>query len=242
MAMPEPTNEQAVMQQKMMKYMTGFMGLLFYKVASGLCLYFIASSLWGIGERKLLPKAKTAGADRAAGREDAGRNGPRRRPATTAATAARARKKAPQGQAEEVVASRSHVLRSRRHDRGDRHGRRRRGAGHGASQRAGNAPTSSRECFVADNAAEHGPQLVSDKSCVRLLQRRRATAVTGQLDVRLDDASHATACRATCSSGRPSRSYTRAAGGRVAHARLAAALACGAGGGLPRRCPAGRAG
>ena len=30
--------------------------MLFYKVASGLCLYFIASSLWGIGERKLLPK------------------------------------------------------------------------------------------------------------------------------------------------------------------------------------------
>jgi YidC/Oxa1 family membrane protein insertase len=41
----------------MMKYMTIFMGLLFYKVASGLCLYFIASSLWGIAERKLLPKA-----------------------------------------------------------------------------------------------------------------------------------------------------------------------------------------
>jgi YidC/Oxa1 family membrane protein insertase len=58
MAMPEPTNEQAVMQQKMMKYMTIFMGLLFYKVASGLCLYFIASSLWGIAERKLLPKAQ----------------------------------------------------------------------------------------------------------------------------------------------------------------------------------------
>jgi membrane protein insertase Oxa1/YidC/SpoIIIJ len=33
-----------------------FMGFFFYKVASGLCLYFIASSLWGIGERKLLPK------------------------------------------------------------------------------------------------------------------------------------------------------------------------------------------
>jgi YidC/Oxa1 family membrane protein insertase len=58
MSMPEPTNEQAVMQQKMMKYMTGFMGLLFYKVASGLCLYFIASSLWGLGERRLLKKAK----------------------------------------------------------------------------------------------------------------------------------------------------------------------------------------
>jgi YidC/Oxa1 family membrane protein insertase len=57
MAMPEPTNEQAVMQQKMMKYMTIFMGLLFYKVASGLCLYFIASSLWGIAERKMLGKS-----------------------------------------------------------------------------------------------------------------------------------------------------------------------------------------
>jgi YidC/Oxa1 family membrane protein insertase len=62
MAMPEPTNEQAVMQQKMMKYMTMFMGIMFYKVASGLCLYFIASSLWGIAERKLLPKPATAGA------------------------------------------------------------------------------------------------------------------------------------------------------------------------------------
>jgi YidC/Oxa1 family membrane protein insertase len=59
MSMPEPTNEQAAMQQKMMKYMTLFMGVLFYKVASGLCLYFIASSLWGIAERKLLPKAQT---------------------------------------------------------------------------------------------------------------------------------------------------------------------------------------
>ncbi len=56
MSMPEPANEQAAMQQKMMKYMTGFMGLLFYKVASGLCLYFIASSLWGLGERRLLKK------------------------------------------------------------------------------------------------------------------------------------------------------------------------------------------
>jgi YidC/Oxa1 family membrane protein insertase len=61
MSMPEPTNEQGVMQQKMMKYMTGFMGLLFYKVASGLCLYFIASSLWGLGERRLLKKAKQDG-------------------------------------------------------------------------------------------------------------------------------------------------------------------------------------
>jgi YidC/Oxa1 family membrane protein insertase len=67
MAMPAPTNEQAAMQQKMMKWMTVFMGLLFYKVASGLCLYFIASSLWGIGERKLLPKSQSAGASAAGG-------------------------------------------------------------------------------------------------------------------------------------------------------------------------------
>jgi YidC/Oxa1 family membrane protein insertase len=55
--MPPPADEQAAMQQKMMKYMMVFMGIMFYKVASGLCLYFIASSLWGIAERKLLPKA-----------------------------------------------------------------------------------------------------------------------------------------------------------------------------------------
>ena len=60
MFMPEPTNEQAALQQKMMKYMTLFMGLIFYKVASGLCLYFIVSSLWGIIERKLLPKSVPA--------------------------------------------------------------------------------------------------------------------------------------------------------------------------------------
>jgi YidC/Oxa1 family membrane protein insertase len=65
MSMPPPTNEQAAMQQKMMKYMTIFIGFMFYKVASGLCLYFIVSSLWGIAERKLLPKAQTA--DSAAG-------------------------------------------------------------------------------------------------------------------------------------------------------------------------------
>jgi YidC/Oxa1 family membrane protein insertase len=35
-------------------------GVMFYKVAAGLCLYFIASSLWGMAERKLLPKRKAA--------------------------------------------------------------------------------------------------------------------------------------------------------------------------------------
>src|SRR5262245_45834436 len=58
---PPPTDEQQAMQQKVMKYMMIFMGLVFYKVASGLCIYFIASSLWGLAERKLLPKKKTGG-------------------------------------------------------------------------------------------------------------------------------------------------------------------------------------
>ncbi|HEX7450470.1 MAG TPA: membrane protein insertase YidC [Pirellulales bacterium] len=56
MFLPPPADEQAAMQQKMMQYMMIFMGVMFFKVASGLCLYFIASSLWGIAERKLLPK------------------------------------------------------------------------------------------------------------------------------------------------------------------------------------------
>jgi YidC/Oxa1 family membrane protein insertase len=46
------------MQQKMMKWMMILFGFMFYKVAAGLCIYFIASSLWGLTERKLLPKAK----------------------------------------------------------------------------------------------------------------------------------------------------------------------------------------
>lgn len=55
---PPPTNDEQAMQQKMMSYMMIFMGLLFYRVPSGLCLYFIASSLWGIAERKVLDRHK----------------------------------------------------------------------------------------------------------------------------------------------------------------------------------------
>ena len=63
MFMPPPADEQQAMQQKMMKYMMIFMGVMFFKVAAGLCIYFIASSGWGLCERKFLPKAahKTAG-------------------------------------------------------------------------------------------------------------------------------------------------------------------------------------
>src|SRR5260370_21585570 len=53
-----PTNEQEALHMKMMNFMMLFMGVMFYKVPAGLCVYFIASSLWGMAERKLLPKAK----------------------------------------------------------------------------------------------------------------------------------------------------------------------------------------
>jgi YidC/Oxa1 family membrane protein insertase len=58
--MPPATDETQEMQQKMMKYMSVFFGIMFYKVAAGLCIYFIVSSVWGIAERQLLPKPKPA--------------------------------------------------------------------------------------------------------------------------------------------------------------------------------------
>ena len=63
MFMPPPADEQQAMQQKMMKYMMIFMGIMFFKVAAGLCVYFIASSGWGLCERKLLPKPAHKTAD-----------------------------------------------------------------------------------------------------------------------------------------------------------------------------------
>lgn len=59
--MPPAMDEQQRMQQQVMNYMMWFMALMFFKVPSGLCLYFIASSLWGIAERLLwLPKPAAA--------------------------------------------------------------------------------------------------------------------------------------------------------------------------------------
>ena len=71
MFMPPATDDQTRMQQRMMNYMTLFMGVLFFKVPSGLCIYFITSSLWGVAERKLLPKIITSGpgAAKPAGKE-----------------------------------------------------------------------------------------------------------------------------------------------------------------------------
>jgi YidC/Oxa1 family membrane protein insertase len=58
MFMPPAQDEQQEMQYKMMNMMTGVMGIMFWHQPAGLCLYFIASSLWSIAERKLLGTGK----------------------------------------------------------------------------------------------------------------------------------------------------------------------------------------
>jgi YidC/Oxa1 family membrane protein insertase len=52
--MPPAQDEQQEMQYKMMNIMTGVMGFMFWHQPAGLCIYFIASSMWSIAERKLL--------------------------------------------------------------------------------------------------------------------------------------------------------------------------------------------
>jgi YidC/Oxa1 family membrane protein insertase len=53
---PPAMDEQQEMQMKMMNYMMFFFAYMFYWVPSGLCLYFIVSSGWGLLERKFLLK------------------------------------------------------------------------------------------------------------------------------------------------------------------------------------------
>ena len=60
MFMPPATDEQQEAQYKMMNMMTLFMGAMFWHQPAGLCIYFIASSLWSIAERKLLGAGSTA--------------------------------------------------------------------------------------------------------------------------------------------------------------------------------------
>lgn len=55
---PPATTPELKMQQRIMKIMMCFMGFLFYKVPSGLCIYIITSGLWGLAERKFMPKPK----------------------------------------------------------------------------------------------------------------------------------------------------------------------------------------
>ena len=76
-----------------MKYMSVFFCILFYKVAAGLCIYFIVSSLWGLAERQLLPKAKAA-----------------LPPPTPAAAAVRPRTRGPKGSQTNGTFKKVHVL------------------------------------------------------------------------------------------------------------------------------------
>jgi YidC/Oxa1 family membrane protein insertase len=56
MFMPPATDEQTRMTQQVMNWMTVVMGVFFFKMPAGLCVYFITSSLWSIAERKLVKK------------------------------------------------------------------------------------------------------------------------------------------------------------------------------------------
>ena len=62
--MPKATDEQTKVAQQMMMVMTIMMGVLFFKVPAGLCIYFITSSTWSLVERFLIkrftPKATFA--------------------------------------------------------------------------------------------------------------------------------------------------------------------------------------
>ena len=54
--MPPATDEQTALTQKMMSIMTLMMGLFFFRVPAGLCIYFITSSAWGICERIIVKR------------------------------------------------------------------------------------------------------------------------------------------------------------------------------------------
>jgi len=56
--MPPPTDEQSRMMRTMMFIMMPMMGLFFFKFPSGLCLYFLVSTAWGLLERRFIPKPK----------------------------------------------------------------------------------------------------------------------------------------------------------------------------------------
>ncbi len=58
MMTPPPADKEQEVQQKMMRFMMIFFGLFFYKMAAGLCIYIITSTVWGFAERKFLPKIK----------------------------------------------------------------------------------------------------------------------------------------------------------------------------------------
>lgn len=65
LSMPKEMSDEQRQQYSVMKYMTIVMAVMFYKVPSGLSLYFICSSIWGLTERKLVKKSLAANAEAA---------------------------------------------------------------------------------------------------------------------------------------------------------------------------------
>lgn len=60
--MPKAADEQTAIAQKMMMFMTVMMGVFFFRVPSGLCIYFITSSTWSLVERALIKRFTPKGA------------------------------------------------------------------------------------------------------------------------------------------------------------------------------------
>ena len=60
LTMPPALNDEQAQQQKVMKYMVVLMGVFFYRVPSGLSLYFICSTAWVLLERQFIPKPKVS--------------------------------------------------------------------------------------------------------------------------------------------------------------------------------------
>ncbi|MEC8555075.1 MAG: YidC/Oxa1 family insertase periplasmic-domain containing protein [Planctomycetota bacterium] len=56
MLMPKATDDQQRVTQNMMMVMTCFMGVMFFRMPAGMCIYFITSSLWSLVERKLIKR------------------------------------------------------------------------------------------------------------------------------------------------------------------------------------------
>ncbi len=56
LTMPPPVDEEQRVTQKTMNFTMAIMGAMFYRVPSGLCVYIITSSAWGMIERALLKK------------------------------------------------------------------------------------------------------------------------------------------------------------------------------------------
>lgn len=68
----EQQEQMRQMQQTMMSWMPVMMGLFFFKMPAGLCLYFIATNLWSFGERRFIQSRKAKAEAESEGKEPGG--------------------------------------------------------------------------------------------------------------------------------------------------------------------------